>query len=469
MSRALRPALLVPDEQTWTVWGRDPALLGFRPAAEFAEAQAVVMPRSLPDELLDALLDLWSARATDASAEVIDGPQLAGVAVESRLDEASRADDSPHEDDDHAGHQGHTSHEEQAAEADHAADGDHGDMMAITGEPSDDGLVMEPIEMRVGPLHPALPGGLVLEVSLDGDVVAECSIRAGLRVLPGSEEVSPVPDPLALAAWTAATAEADELVRGEPPAASVRWRRVAAVELERALSHIAGMRQLGRLLAWAQLVEAAQVALLSLLAAQGDGSDVGAPVPEGSHVRQAVVWLDKGLDPLRSLVHTRRLARRLEGRTVIDGEAARLAGVRGPVLRAAGCREDAREGDALYRELGFAAVTREDGDALARVHVRLEEARAALRYAAGALARADDGAPAEGASADAEMPVTITVEGPRGPLRACRSARDAPASLTMPGAEALRLLAAECLVGEEWAGALVGLASFDLSSWRIDP
>jgi len=110
-------------------------------------------------------------------------------------------------------------------------------MMAIVGEPSADGLVMEPIELRFGPLATPLPGGLVADVTLDGDVVAESAVRALLGrgdggPASGTDWLSPV-------ACVAALAAAAEAAEGRPVSPEHRWQRVAAVELERALSHLA--------------------------------------------------------------------------------------------------------------------------------------------------------------------------------------------------------------------------------------
>jgi hypothetical protein len=58
------------------------------------------------------------------------------------------------------------------------------------------------------------------------------------------------------------------------------------------------------------------------------------------------------------------------------------------------------------------------------------------------------------------------VEAPRGPVRIDRLSPDAP-MLTAPGGELARGTAARAAVGQEWSGALLTLASFDLSPWRV--
>ena len=97
-------------------------------------------------------------------------------------------------------------------------------MMAIVGEPSADGLVMEEIELSHGPVGTALPGGLRLDVTLDGDVVGHCEVTALLRA--GAPDRAgaagprnaphPAPDLLAPAAWRVALAGAASRRRGRP-------------------------------------------------------------------------------------------------------------------------------------------------------------------------------------------------------------------------------------------------------------
>jgi NADH:ubiquinone oxidoreductase subunit D len=268
-------------------------------------------------------------------------------------------------------------------------------MMAIVGEPSVDGLVMESIDLRYGPLGTPLPGGLAVDVTLDGDVVAEASVHALL---------SAPADPLAPVAASA-------------PAG---WQGVAAVETERAVSHLAWLRAFARLLGWPRLVEACTRAV----AASAD------PVTAGAAV-DALVALVDGSGWLRM---------RTGGRGTVGVDVARMAGLQGPNGRASGLADDARTHDPRYRALGFEPLIRTEGDARARTRVRAEEARVALRLAAAAL------------NADDEPPAAAPVESPRG-----------------GAAAAARHVAAQAMVGAEWAAALVILASFDLSPWDVAP
>jgi Ni,Fe-hydrogenase III large subunit len=137
------------------------------------------------------------------------------------------------------------------------------------------------------------------------------------------------------------------------------------------------------------------------------------------------------------------------------------------VGRAAGAVSDLRLGDPLYEELGFSVVVRDEGDALARARARLEEAGEALRLAGEALARIDATAPEPVDLLEAAPGGAAAVEGPRGPVRVAHSAAGRSFALSSPGAEVVRRHAERSMVGHEWAAALVGLTSFDLSPWQV--
>ncbi|MGH2846454.1 MAG: hypothetical protein ACRDL0_10660, partial [Thermoleophilaceae bacterium] len=255
------PALVVPDEQTWTMAGADPAALGLRPVFAPGGADRVLVPDCLPQALDEALRTclaelrpgveierrpLPGLEAREPAAAGEDGH--AGHAPDgSHTGHAGHAPDGSHTghtghapDSSHTGHGGHApegSHTGHTEHGGHAPAGDHGDMMAIVGEPSADGLVMEPIELRFGPLGTPLPGGLLVEVTLDGDVVAESTVHPLLR---GSTDLlAPV---------------ASSFAGKEAPRVSPR-RRLAALETERAVSHLAWLRSLARLLGWSSLAD----------------------------------------------------------------------------------------------------------------------------------------------------------------------------------------------------------------------
>jgi Respiratory-chain NADH dehydrogenase, 49 Kd subunit len=342
--------------------------------------------------------------------------------------------DVNHDHGEHAGHE-HDGH-------DH---GGHHDMMAIVGEPSADGLVMERIDLTYGPLGTPFPDGLAVDVTLDGDIVAESAVRTLLRAEPNPS----FPDALSPVAWTVALADAP----------TTEWFDVAAVELERAISHAAWLRSLGRLLDFHPLIDACTHALASLEVSREirppghDAHDAWLRTAFGS---PDLATAREALEHVATLVQRSRPLRwRLRGRAVVTRAEADERGLLGPVGRASGHATDARSTDGRYAALGFDPVVRSDGDALARAAVRADEALAAVRLADAALHASGDAPAAD-----------RVVEGPRGPLHADRAAGEW--KLAAPGADAARRAAADAMVGLEWSAALVALASFDLSPWSVE-
>src|SRR5215207_1158849 len=62
---ALVPALVVPDEQTWTVFGADPAAFGARPSFDPGTIRRLLAPAQVPAELAAALRAYRTALADD--------------------------------------------------------------------------------------------------------------------------------------------------------------------------------------------------------------------------------------------------------------------------------------------------------------------------------------------------------------------------------------------------------------------
>lgn len=492
---AATAALVIPDEQSWTVWGEDPAEDALRPVLDAGDAEVVLMPERIPDALAEPLNGLLSAVPATARKEVRTAPAIGGVRMDGRHGRRrepehgpAQAHESAHghegangasehheaQDDDEAGgaHDGsdtHAGHEADGhADEGHGSHEGHGDMMAITGEPSADGLVMEPIAFSLGPLVSPLPGGVVADVTLDGDVVAECRVRATLRQPHPPVGAAPLPpDALSPVAWVAATTSASEVDSGVAVRTGA-WLRLCAVELERAVSHLAWLRALARLLGWPTLVEAASAVLEPLNASRLHlPVELATPDLPDTTADDMATLVDVAagrVARLRDLCRSRRLARRTAGLGVVTHATAAALALGGPVARASGVDTDARSHDPRYRELGFVVAVREEGDALARTLLRLDEAEASLALVPRALERARQHAvpPAPAAS-----PTGVTLEAPRGAVRAQRLPQEW--RLTAPGEQAALTVAGDAVVGLEWAAALVVLSSFDLSPWKVGP
>lgn len=143
-------------------------------------------------------------------------------------------DDADHEQMDHGGHEG-MDHGDDAGHGGHGGHEGHGDMdmspggipLAEGGEDRD-GLEMDILNVRLGPVLPHWPAGLVLRCALQGDVIVEA--QAELLDATGHQHAGPaeparrldnVASLLTLAGWDDTATEARkirdaELETGEP-------------------------------------------------------------------------------------------------------------------------------------------------------------------------------------------------------------------------------------------------------------
>jgi formate hydrogenlyase subunit 5 len=194
---------------------------------------------------------------------------------------------------------------------------------------------------------------------------------------------------IASVAHTIAFSQAVERALGvEPPARADLWRTVYA-ELERVANHLDVAARLAEDPALA--VGQARFAILKedvlrlQAALTGSRFARGVVVPGGIRSEPAVELgeLANALDSLerdlrrdrRLLMRTTSFTDRLIGSGRLDRPTIEAFGGVGPVARAAGIATDARfeRPYAAYRRLGYDVVTRERGDAMARLEVRLGE------------------------------------------------------------------------------------------------
>lgn len=206
--------------------------------------------------------------------------------------------------------------------------------------PDRDGLRLDVLPVTLGPFLPWLPPGLVLELSLAGDLVIEASVVAA-RTLPWPATTRPVLSPFVRA-----------LAEPVP---------IAELEIARAKDHL---RWLSEALLVQGLPALSRRALqLAQRAAAGDAARVRA---------------------FASLLGRTGVARWSLGRGGAVGRDRLAARGLGPVARAAGLREDERVDDPVYAALGFEPVVLERDDAVGRWLVRLEEAARSLDLASAA-------------------------------------------------------------------------------------
>lgn len=391
-------------------------------------------------------------------------PDHTGHAVGNEQHGDDGTPDHGHDDMDH-GHHGH--------HGDHGDHGgmDHGDdmmggggfmsMVAMTKDlpRSPDGLPMERVDASFGPLFPGLPGGLALTFSLDGDAVADASIRPGVMAR-DLAEVWDGPaagfaarfarlEPLTPATYELLAIRALERATGASSSVAGSW--LTTVERERIISHLGWLSALGELLGDAWL--AGQAAILQ--AAMVHVEDHSEVVDQRPAIQRFLAAL--GRRPL--------LRRRLAGGvTLAEDQAATTCG---PVARGAGIDADARRDDPAYRTLGFAPVVRAGGDALARFRVRCAEITQSLDLIAAAGADAAQG-PAIAPAASGHG--RAAVETPRGKATLVITLDAGQVQVTRlddPSTPHAALIP-DLTRNLEIADALVAVASLDLSPWEMD-
>lgn len=405
-------AIVCPDPATWAAVGTDLRDLGFDPVTSPHRADTLVTAERLPEGFAEPLRETLDRLG--GSHQLLAGAPLGGRPVEELLQLTAEADHGEDEEDE---------------------GGDHGDMMAVTGDPSDDGLVMEDAEAVIGPLSGPLPAGLRLALTLDGDVVC------GLELTSALEGDGPLPDPFARRASEWALARDRANPTGERIGGT---HHLIATELERALGHSLWLARLCELIGWAAAAEELSLAAGGLIEAHAAPLvEVGAALSDGT-----VAELDGALEAFGESDAARR---RMDGIARVEASRCRELAITGPVARASGLALDARSTDPAYGQLGFEPVLVTEGDAWARARLRATEARRALELAD--LAREAG-----------ELPLGEgPVEGPRGRIAPHPSAGEAVALQR----GALAGLIEEAANGYELARSLLAVASFDPSPWEL--
>jgi Ni,Fe-hydrogenase III large subunit len=313
---------------------------------------------------------------------------------------------------------------------------------------SADGLPMEWLEVPFSPLFPGLPGGLGLLLTLDGDTVAAARVERGV-LSRGLDATWPGPvdgfaerfaglDPLSPVAYRALAEQA--------LGATLGGSRIAALERERAASHLNWIAAFGFLLGDRWLEQRATKVHRQLARARD------------------VVALGRVRDGVGAMRRTPLLRLRLAGVGQIEQQFVDLDG---PVARAAGHTRDIRSDEPAYRELGFKAVIADGNDALARLQVRLGELEQSLDLL---LAIGSDNKPVEAVRALENGVGEGTIETPRGAARLrieVHKGSIVRVDLSSPSQRIVELVSAVA-DGRELADALLGVASLDLSPWEMD-
>ena len=361
-------------------------------------------------------------------------------------------------------HAAHGAHEQQDAHGAHHGHTGHGaapdipgiephfmSMVELTeGKPvSPDGLVMEWIDAPFGPFFPGLPGGLHLDLTLDGDSVAGTAVRGmKMAALPSGVALEDFADhladavPLSPVAMRELACRAAEKATGQTAPKDTLAARAAAVERERIASHLNWLAGLARQAGLAPLGRRAAAMEHRVRTAKAD---------EVAEQATSITSL------LYGALNRSLMGPKLTGIGTLQGASE------GPVARAADHASDARHGDGVYDELGFEPITQDEGDAMARLRQRCAEIGQSL-----------DLISAAGATAMPEMPRatgdghgTATLETPRGPATlhlTLKGGTVASAHLKTPFSD-LAAHVPDLIKQMELADALTAIASLDLDPW----
>jgi ech hydrogenase subunit E len=307
----------------------------------------------------------------------------------------------------------------------------------------------------LGPSHAAWRGPQRFVISVAGERVNNIEYTSEQQTLVQVERLPRLPIRDALTrisqacptchqAHTLAFCGAYERVCSAAIPVRARAIRCIVAELERVIAHLAGV---GRIL-WALGMEPQHTAFQSygklaqeaLIALSGSDSTAGLIGPGGlardvtqSQIEQAAVLLAKlnrSLFPSieRLIDHQALLARTVEIGAV-PRVAAEQYGVQGPLARASGIGRDVRIDQPYenYATLPIRVITQENGDVYARIVVLMLEAYESIKLSEQALREVPDGAwlvEVDLPELPATSSVSVTVEGPHGPIRYTLGTKD---------------------------------------------
>lgn len=282
-------------------------------------------------------------------------------------------------------------------------------------------LPSEPMQLSLGPSHPAMHGTIRMDLQLDGETVIAVDVQPGYlhrgfekscergtwnQVFPYTDRLNYVSPMLnnvgfALAAEKLAGIEVPE--RGQ-------YYRVMLGELSRITDHItcngASAMELGAFTPFLWLLKVrdwiwdileretgarmthsfGRVGGMALPPSPTFKDDVRAVMPQ---IERVLVETEK------LLLHNRIFLDRTQGIGLLSQETALALGVTGPVLRSTGVDYDVRKAHpySLYDRFDFEVPIGHDGDNYDRFMVRMEEIRQSLRILGQALKQMPDDGP----------------------------------------------------------------------------
>ncbi len=279
---------------------------------------------------------------------------------------------------------------------------------------------MPVVTVPVGPQHPALHEPLLLRVHLDGETVVSVDFvtgynHRGIEKLAESNTwmkslyiVTRVCGICNMMHSTCYVNAVEEMLGVEPPPRA-RWLRVLAMELERIHSHMLLAAVMAEIIGYESLfmiIMRDRETVMHMKEVLTGGRVIADYVWPGGvrrdlsqekrekllskipRLRERLRWLSRVYeeDPM--------IRKRLENVGVIKASTAVSYGLMGPVLRGSGVAYDTRAAypyEAYSEAESLRVATRREGDSLARMQVRTEEALVSLDLVEEALRRLPQG------------------------------------------------------------------------------
>ncbi|WHY00546.1 NADH-quinone oxidoreductase subunit D [Neobacillus sp. DY30] len=361
----------------------------------------------------------------------------------------------------------------------------------------------EEMLLNVGPQHPSTHGVFRLVVKIDGEIITEATpvigyLHRGTEKLAENlqyTQIIPYTDRMDyLSAMTNnyVICHAVETMMGIQVPERAEYLRVMAMELGRIASHLVAwgtyILDLGATSPFIYAFRDREMIINMLNELSGarltfNYMRVGGvkwDAPEGwvDGVREFVPYLREQLKGYHNLVSGNEIfLDRVKGVGVYSKEEAINYSLSGPNLRSTGVKWDLRKDEpySIYDRFDFNVVTRDEGDCLARYHVRLDEIEESLKI----LEQACEQFPAEG-EIMAKVPKIIKapkgeafvrIESPRGEI-GCYISSDGkkePYRLKFrrPSFYNLQILP-KLLVGENIANLIAILGAVDIVLGEVD-
>ena len=360
------------------------------------------------------------------------------------------------------------------------------------------------IILNMGPQHPSTHGVLRILLELDGEYIVRAEPVLGYlhRMHEKMAEIkSPAQymnnmgrvDYLHAMAWNWAFAGACERLGGFEVSERAEYMRVIVTELNRIASHQvwwgAYLLDLGAFTPILYAFDDREKILDILQEVSGSRLTysyfrLGGVCADGNDrffklIREFIPYMRKRLPMYKGLVTDNMILRgRLEGVGVIDRDMCNRYGATGPMSRGSGIGHDTRKSEpySIYDRFDFTVPVYNDGDCMARYHVRLDEIAQSLNIIEQALDSIPEGSalPPKSIKFNTKLPegqAYYAVEGGRGKIGIWVASDGGKnpyrVKLRAPGFSNLSLFA-EAAKGTLLADAVAILGSLDLVIPEVD-